>query len=95
MKVGGTQQQEDATRPKKGKQIKAFGSGEQALRIVPTILSRPEPTQGQEEKEKCLKKTQERAKRLRVMGHSVNHLMVGESCASTTPIAFTQQDLTT
>ncbi|PON45482.1 hypothetical protein PanWU01x14_258450 [Parasponia andersonii] len=28
------------------------------------------------------------------MGHSVNHLRMGESCASTGPIAFTQQDLT-
>ncbi|PON75348.1 hypothetical protein PanWU01x14_043150 [Parasponia andersonii] len=29
------------------------------------------------------------------MGHAVNHLRVGESCAFTAPIAFTQQDLTT
>ncbi|PON31227.1 hypothetical protein PanWU01x14_371430 [Parasponia andersonii] len=29
------------------------------------------------------------------MGHSVNHLMSGESHTSTAPIIFTQQDLTT
>ncbi|PON77033.1 hypothetical protein PanWU01x14_030420, partial [Parasponia andersonii] len=29
------------------------------------------------------------------MGHSINNLRIGESCASTAPIAFTQQDLTT
>ncbi|PON66269.1 hypothetical protein PanWU01x14_111340, partial [Parasponia andersonii] len=29
------------------------------------------------------------------MGHSVDHMMTGESYASAAPIAFTQQDLTT
>ncbi|PON46906.1 hypothetical protein PanWU01x14_248220 [Parasponia andersonii] len=65
------------------------------LRIVPTIVGRPEPTQDQEEKEKCLKRAEGRVKCLRGMGHSVNHLMSGESRTSTAPIVFTQQDLTT
>ncbi|PON65485.1 hypothetical protein PanWU01x14_116480 [Parasponia andersonii] len=89
MKISGIQPQEDATRPEKGKQTQASGSGEQALRIMPSIVDRPELTQGQEEKEKYLNKTEERVKCLRGMGHSINHLRVGESCASAAPIAFT------
>ncbi|PON67475.1 hypothetical protein PanWU01x14_102780, partial [Parasponia andersonii] len=94
MKTGGTQLLEDVTRPEKRKQAQASGSGEQTLRIVPTIVGRPEPTQDQEEKERCLKRAEGRVKRLRGMGHSVNHLMSGESRTSTAPIIFTQQDLT-
>ncbi|PON64033.1 hypothetical protein PanWU01x14_128000 [Parasponia andersonii] len=36
-----------------------------------------------------------RVKRLRGMGHFVNHLMMGESRTSAAPVVFTQQDLTT
>ncbi|PON58367.1 hypothetical protein PanWU01x14_167590 [Parasponia andersonii] len=59
------------------------------------IVGRPEPTQSQEGKEKHRKRTEERVKRLRGLGHSVNHLTMGESYASTAPFAFTQQDLAT
>ncbi|PON31595.1 hypothetical protein PanWU01x14_368670, partial [Parasponia andersonii] len=82
VKTGGTQPQEDISRPDKGKQTQASGSGEQTLRIVPTIVGRPKPTQDQEENEKCLKRVEGRVKRLRGIGHSINHLMMGESRAS-------------
>ncbi|PON34403.1 hypothetical protein PanWU01x14_344650, partial [Parasponia andersonii] len=95
VKTGGTQPLEDVTRPETGKQAQASGSGEQTLRIVPTIVGRPEATQDQEEKERCLKRAEGRVKRLRGMGHFVNHLMSGESRTSAAPIFFTQQDLTT
>ncbi|PON36934.1 hypothetical protein PanWU01x14_324290 [Parasponia andersonii] len=95
VKIDEVQPRQDITRTKKGKQAQASGSGEQTLRIVPTVVGRPEPTHDQEEKEKCLKRAKGRAKRLRGMGHSVNHLMSGEGCASAAPIVFTQQDLTT
>ncbi|PON48352.1 hypothetical protein PanWU01x14_237470 [Parasponia andersonii] len=95
VKIGGSQSKEDAARPKKEKQTQASELGEQALRIVPTIIGRPEPTQGQEEKEKCRKRTEERVKCLRGMDHSVNHLTMGESYVSAAPITFIQQDLTT
>ncbi|PON40061.1 hypothetical protein PanWU01x14_300040, partial [Parasponia andersonii] len=85
VKTGGSQSKEDAAGLEKGKQTQAFGSGEQALRIVPTIIGRPEPTESQEEKEKCQKRTEEREKCLRGMGHSVNHLTMGESYTSATP----------
>ncbi|PON39708.1 hypothetical protein PanWU01x14_302930, partial [Parasponia andersonii] len=55
VKTGGTQPLEDVTRPEKGKQTQVSGSGEQTLRIVLTIVGRPEPTQDQEEKERHLK----------------------------------------
>ncbi|PON63451.1 hypothetical protein PanWU01x14_131150 [Parasponia andersonii] len=86
---------QDITRTEKGKQAQASGSGEQTLRIVPTIVGRPEPTHDQEEKERCLRRAEDRAKRLRGIGHSVNHLMSGESCTPAALIIFTQQDLTT
>ncbi|PON67389.1 hypothetical protein PanWU01x14_103700, partial [Parasponia andersonii] len=55
-----SQSKEDFTRLEKGKQTQASRSGEKALRIVPTIIGRPEPTQSQEEKEKRQKRIEER-----------------------------------
>ncbi|PON57325.1 hypothetical protein PanWU01x14_174420 [Parasponia andersonii] len=79
VKTDGNQSNEDATRPEKGKQTQASG---------------PKLTQGQEDKEKYRKRTEERVKYLRGMGHSVNHMTTEESYASAAPIAFIQQDLT-
>lgn len=90
VKTSETQPLEDVTRPEKGKQTQASGSGEQTLRIVLTIVGGPEPTQDQEEKEKCLKRAERRVKRLRGIGHFINHLMLGESRTSAAPIVFTQ-----
>ncbi|PON53554.1 hypothetical protein PanWU01x14_201120, partial [Parasponia andersonii] len=95
VKTDEAQPRQDIARTEKGKQAQASGSGEQTLRIVPTIVGRPELTHDQEEKEKCLKRAEGRAKHLRGIGHSVNHLMSGEGRASAAPIIFTQQDLTT
>ncbi|PON74416.1 hypothetical protein PanWU01x14_052480 [Parasponia andersonii] len=90
-----TQPRPDTTRTEKGKQVQASGSGEQTLRVVPTIVGRPELTHDQEENQRCLKKAEGRAKRWKGMGHSVNNVISGEDHISAAPIVFTQHDLTT
>ncbi|PON67252.1 hypothetical protein PanWU01x14_104270 [Parasponia andersonii] len=79
--TGGSQLKEDAPRPEKGKQTQASGSADQSR---PRVRKR---------RKNAKKKTEEKVKRQRGMGHFVNHLVIGESYASATPIAFTQQDL--
>ncbi|PON48301.1 hypothetical protein PanWU01x14_238300 [Parasponia andersonii] len=88
VKTDEDQPQQDTARAEKGKQAQTSGMGEQTLRIVSTIVGRPEPTHDQEEKDKCLKRAEGRVKRLKGMGHSVNHLMSGEGRASATPHRF-------
>lgn len=94
VKVDG-QAKKDATGQDKGKQTPTSGSGQQTLRIVPMIVGRPEPSQGREERDNLHKRTGERVKRLRSLGHSVNHLTTEQAHTSAVPIAFTQQDLST
>ncbi|PON48671.1 hypothetical protein PanWU01x14_235480 [Parasponia andersonii] len=86
---------QDAARTEKGKQVQTSGSGEQILRIVPTIVGKPELTHDQEENQKYLKRAEGRAKYLKGMGHSVNNVVSGEERTNAAPIIFTQQDLTT
>ncbi|PON45345.1 hypothetical protein PanWU01x14_259560, partial [Parasponia andersonii] len=58
-------------------------------------ILRPELTHDQEENQKCVKRAEGRAKRLKGMGHTVNNVMSGEDRTNATPIVFTQQDLST
>ncbi|PON59304.1 hypothetical protein PanWU01x14_160530 [Parasponia andersonii] len=67
VKTGRSQSKEDAAKTEKGKQTQASGSREQALRIVSMIIGRPKPTQGQEEKKKYQKITEERISSLGIV----------------------------
>ncbi|PON96306.1 hypothetical protein TorRG33x02_078950, partial [Trema orientale] len=89
------QAKKDTAGQDKGKQTQASGSEQQTLRIVPMIVGRPKPSQGREERDNIYKRTGERVKRLRSLGHSVNHLATEQAHTSAVPIAFTQQDLAT
>ncbi|PON44888.1 hypothetical protein PanWU01x14_263700 [Parasponia andersonii] len=90
-----TRPRPDTARTEKGKQVQASGSEEQTLRVVPTIVGRPDLTDNQEENQRRLKKAEGRAKRWKGMGHSVNNVISENDHISAAPIVFTQQDLTT
>ena len=63
---------------------------EQQLRMVP-MIARPALISEEEEK----KRIEERVKRLRSLGHSVNYVCAQEEFYLAAPIAFTEQDLYT
>ena len=93
MKGSAPQPKEDAVSQDKGKQTQTPTTGEQALRIVPVIVGRPEPSENREKGEANQRRIEGRAKRLRGLGHSVNYLTTEKDYISSAPIAFTQQDL--
>ena len=68
---------------------------EQQLRMVPMIAGPAIASAKEEEKSKQEKRTEEKVKRLRALGHLVNYVSVQEEFYSIAPIAFTEQDLYT
>ena len=68
---------------------------EQQLRMVPMIAGLALIREENEKKIKQKKRIEERVKRLRPLGHSVNYVFAQEEFYPATPIAFTEQDLHT
>ena len=67
----------------------------QQLRMVPLIAGPALVSEEEEKKNRHKKRTEERVKRLRTLGHSVNHVSAQEEFYHAFPIAFTKQDLYT
>ena len=68
---------------------------EQQLLMVPMIAGPALLSEEEENKNKQKKRMEERVKRLRSLGHSVNYVSAQEEFYPATPIAFIEQDLQT
>ena len=66
---------------------------EQHLRMVPMITGPALVNEEEEKKNKQRKRMEERVKRLRSLGHTINYVSAQEEFYPATPIAFTEQDL--
>ena len=66
---------------------------EQHLRMVPMIAGPALITEKEGKKKKQNKKMEQRVKRLRSLGHTVNYVSAQEEFYPAAPIVFTEQDL--
>ncbi|XP_062089082.1 uncharacterized protein LOC133795645 [Humulus lupulus] len=71
----------------------ASSSSQEPLKQVPMIHGTVEPTMEQEHKTKYQRRMEERVKRYRSLGHTVNFVTVEERCYPTASITFTEEDL--
>ena len=63
--------------------------------MVPIIAGPVIASAEEDKKSRQEKRTEERVKRLRALGHSVNYVFAQEEFYHAVPIAFTEQDLYT
>ena len=66
---------------------------EQQLRMVPMIAGLAPVSEEEEKKSKQKKRMEERVKRLKSLGHSVNYVSAQDEFYPAAPLAFTEQDL--
>ena len=67
----------------------------QPLQMVPMIVGPTMVSEKEEKKSRQEKRTEERVKHLKVLGHTVNYVSAKKEFYPTIPIAFTEQDFYT